>query len=571
MSKRFALLVGMTAYQDDRLAVTATNKEIRSLVERLRDPENGRFDRVVPLLNQTAVELQLGIASFFEQEMQTDDLVLFYFAGHTLIHHQDVYLATADTFTEEYLDATTVEIDFIRRRLNASSAQQVVLLDSHFSLMGATDRHSDGFEMLAKAFKTDNRAVLAASPMTGLVIEGLEGAADANQDGNITFAELADYVQAESAEEETAAIASNEKLDNVLLAICEVVKTAVPLVPVPETEQVEKAVSPVPTSKRQRYGILALVLLLLLTAFGFYGVSSGWFGGGGVVDEPPEPSPTSAVLAVVPDPSETPTRTPTSTAEATAVPTETPSPTSSATKTATTTATTTDTPEATETSSATETVTVTRTPTNTPATTPTESSAPTDEPASTPGSSSESVPMTVVAQQAFLRAGPGINYRILAFPPQGTAVSVIASNGDGTWYNAILENGTSGWLHVDVLEADDEDAFDDIVVAATIPVPVDEFYDPALTPADNSLSVQVYHTYVGTQGDTARFEARLLPETNLIQPTYPSGQELGIGLLTVDFNRVADGAYTSDQVELCMVSAAGNPFYCETYSARKSW
>ena len=82
MSKRFALLVGMTAYPDDRLTATASNMEIRTLVERLRDPENGRFDRVVPLLNQTALELQLGIVSFFEQAMEQEDLVLFYFVRH---------------------------------------------------------------------------------------------------------------------------------------------------------------------------------------------------------------------------------------------------------------------------------------------------------------------------------------------------------------------------------------------------------------------------------------------------------------------------------------------------------
>ena len=560
MSKRFALLAGMTAYQDDRLAATTTSKEIRTLVERLRDPENGRFDRVVPLLNQTALDLQLGIANFFEQEMQPGDLVLFYFAGHSLIHHQNIYLATTDTFTEEYLDATTVEIDFICRRLNASPAQQVVVLDCDFSLMGATDRHVNGFEMLAKAFRADNRAVIVAPPLTGLLIESLEGAADADQNGTITFAELGAYVQQQRPNEEPAAIASNDKLDGLPLAFCEAVATAVPIVPLPIEAPVETTS---PASNRQRYGILALVLLLLLSVFGIYAVSSGMFVGAGSVNNEPEPATTTVESAIMVEASETPTRTPTVEAAATVV----------STATATTAPTKTATPKATATPSATKTAKPTATFTSIPEASATKEPTPTSEPSTTPTTSptSEPVPMDVVAQQAFLRAGPGINYRILDFPAQGTAVTVIARNSDATWFNVILEGGTRGWLHVDVLAADDADAFDAITLAATIPVPQDDFYDPVITPSGDSLNVQVYHTYVGTQGDTAQLQARLLPETDLIQPTYLRGQALGLGLLAVEFNRVGDGDYTSNQVELCMVSEAGTPFYCETFPARKSW
>ncbi|MBE2223590.1 MAG: SH3 domain-containing protein [Anaerolineae bacterium] len=560
MSKRFALLVGMTAYPDDRLAATATNMEMRTLVERLRDPENGRFDRVVPLLNQTAVELQLGIASFFEQETTPDDLILFYFAGHSLIHHQNIYLATTDTFTEEYLDATTVEIDFVRRRLNASPAQQVVLLDCDFSLMGATDRHIDGFEMVAKAFRAENRAVIAAAALTGAVVEGLEGAADTDHDGAITFVELGAYVQAHRTEEEPITIVAHEKLDGLPLAFCESGATAVPPIPPPVTPTADTASPP---SKRGRYGLIALLLLLLLTAFGYYAVSSGLFAGDGEVANSSEPAPTKTVAAVVPEVSEIPSATPTSQAKETAVAT--------ATKTATPTKT--DTPEATETRSATKTATPTSTAPASATQKPTATAKPSATPSATPTaqSTSDSVPMDVVAQQAFLRAGPDINYRILDFLAQGTAVTVIARNNSSTWYNVILEDGSRGWLHVDVLATDDEDAFDGIPVAATIPVPQDDFYDPELTYAGDSLTVQVGHTYVGTQGDIARFQARLLPETDLVQPTYPSGQALGLGLLTVVFNRVADGEYSSEQVELCMVSDTGTPFYCETVFARKSW
>ena len=108
-------------------------------------------------------------------------------------------------------------------------------------------------------------------------------------------------------------------------------------------------------------------------------------------------------------------------------------------------------------------------------------------------------------------------------------------------------------------------------IAATIPVPSDDFYDPNVTSSSGNLRLEVYHTYVGTQGDNARLEARLLPETTLIQPTYLSRQTLGLGQIVVEFNRVSDGEYRSEQVEVCMVSATGTPFYCETFPAWKFW
>jgi hypothetical protein len=293
---------------------------------------------------------------------------------------------------------------------------------------------------------------------------------------------------------------------------------------------------------------LAALLLLLLLAAGFYAANRGVFTNGGQAAAAPTAVPAQAA---VPTDALAPTDEPTAT--------ETAVPSLSATIAAAKTETVTETAVPSRTSAPTHTVTPTRTPS--PTATPTETPSPTPEP----------VPVNVVAQQAFLRAGPGINYRILAFPAQGTAVTVIARNSDATWFNVVLADGSSGWLYQDVIAPEDEADFAGIPVAATIPVPTNDFYDPVVVPADDSLTAQVGHTYVGTFGDDAQFQARLLPETDLIQPTYLNGQELGIGLLTVTFNRVADGAYTSNQVEFCMVSADGAASYCETFPARKSW
>ena len=180
--------------------------------------------------------------------------------------------------------------------------------------------------------------------------------------------------------------------------------------------------------------------------------------------------------------------------------------------------------------------------------------------------------MEIVAQAAFLRAGPGTNYRIIAFPPRGTQVTAVGRNTDATWYNVILPDGGRGWLYTDVVRPADAAAAPTLPIAATIPAPVDEFYDFLAQNTGSTLIAQVYHAYVGTRGDDATLRARVLPETDQIQVRYLSGVELGLGLLIVEFSRpVAGDAYTSTGVEFCMVDAAGEAFHCQTFPARKEW
>ena len=190
MSKRLALLIGHSSYQDDRLTIPHTGSgDVTALAEILRDRQHGRFDNVHVLLDKTAVDVQLGIAAFLEQPLAPDDLILLYFAGHCLLDKRAVYLAAADTFTETYLDATTIDADFIRRRLAYCPAQKVVVLDcgvSRFDGAAAPDAPA----VLAQAFGGPGVAIFLAvasaplpqpSSFTQALTNGLRGlAADRN-------------------------------------------------------------------------------------------------------------------------------------------------------------------------------------------------------------------------------------------------------------------------------------------------------------------------------------------------------------------------------------------------------
>ncbi|MBP7593020.1 MAG: SH3 domain-containing protein [Chloroflexi bacterium] len=547
MSKRLALLIGHSSYQDDRLTIPHTGSgDVTALAEILRDRQHGRFDNVHVLLDKTAVDVQLGIAAFLEQPLAPDDLILLYFAGHCLLDKRAVYLAAADTFTETYLDATTIDADFIRRRLAYCPAQKVVVLDcgvSRFDGAAAPDAPA----VLAQAFGGPGVAIFLAvasaplpqpSSFTQALTNGLRGlAADRNQDGRLTLQEWFAAAQTDHAPWQKLA---DETQDGWVITAVSPDKLIPPPIP---------AVTP---SKQRSYLLPVLLLILLLGLGGVYAL------GGFAPALSPTPTSEAAGIARVTETAVPATEEPT----LTAVPA---TPTIPAKPTQTDTPPQTPTPSPAPSFTPTSLPSTTVSPTRTPSATATATAVPTVTPTVAP------IPMQITAEAAFLRAGPGVNYKIIAFPLQGTPVTAVARNSDATWYNIVLADGTSGWIYTDVIRPADVAAGPALPVAATIPAPVNEFYDFFAQDTGSALIAQVYHAYVGTHGEEAFLRARLLPETDQVQPAYLNGNDLGLGLRIVQFTRTGSAPYTSESVEFCMVDMDGEAFYCQMFPARKVW
>ena len=547
MSKRLALLIGHSSYQDDRLTIPHTGSgDVTALAEILRDRQHGRFNAVHVLLDKTAVDVQLGIAAFLEQPLAPDDLILLYFAGHCLLDKRAVYLAAADTFTETYLDATTIDADFIRRRLAYCPAQKVVVLDcgvSRFDGAAAPDAPA----VLAQAFGGPGVAIFLAvasaplpqpSSFTQALTNGLRGlAADRNQDGRLTLQEWFAAAQTDHAPWQKLA---DETQDGWVITAVSPDKLIPPPIP---------AVTP---SKQRSYLLPVLLLILLLGLGGVYAL------GGFAPALSPTPTSEAVGIARVTETAVSATEEPT----LTAVPA---TPTIPAKPTQTDTPPQTPTPSPAPSFTPTSLPSTTVSPTRTPSATATATAVPTVTPTVAP------IPMQITAEAAFLRAGPGVNYKIIAFPLQGTPVTAVARNSDATWYNIVLADGTSGWIYTDVIRPADVAAGPALPVAATIPAPVNEFYDFFAQDTGSALIAQVYHAYVGTHGEEAFLRARLLPETDQVQPAYLNGNDLGLGLRIVQFTRTGSAPYTSESVEFCMVDMDGEAFYCQMFPARKVW
>jgi hypothetical protein len=221
MSRRLALVIGNTEYQDPRLAGLATpSYDVTGLAEVLSDSGVGNFDNVTTFVNEMSANIRLEIESFFA-EKKRDDLLLLYFSGHGVRDDRGyLYLALKDT-RHNRLRATAIPASFITSEMDASrSRRQVLILDCCHSGAFAQGMKGTPGEAVgtASAFKGTGygRVVLTASDatqyawesegslvvgkalnsvFTRYLIEGMRtGVADRDADGWVGLDELYDYV-----------------------------------------------------------------------------------------------------------------------------------------------------------------------------------------------------------------------------------------------------------------------------------------------------------------------------------------------------------------------------------------
>ncbi len=77
MSRKFALIIGNSAYEDAKLSQLRTpDVDSNALAAVLRDPEIGAFDEVTALINQPGATVRRVISGFFAGRGKDDLLLL---------------------------------------------------------------------------------------------------------------------------------------------------------------------------------------------------------------------------------------------------------------------------------------------------------------------------------------------------------------------------------------------------------------------------------------------------------------------------------------------------------------
>jgi uncharacterized caspase-like protein len=228
---RWAVLVGVSSYQDPRLRLQYAHRDVSELWRLLQTSACGRFadDRAQVLIDEgaTTAAVTRAIRSFLQQA-QPDDLVLIYFSGHSApdpARPRNLYFLTHDTNPDD-MAGTALPMREITKSLdeNLDARRVILLMDTcHSGAAGAKGgadrsdaaafqryldelRHArDGFAFFASSEAGEQSREHAKwggghGLFTHLVLEGLRGKADSDKNGIVTLGELFDYVREQTAE-----------------------------------------------------------------------------------------------------------------------------------------------------------------------------------------------------------------------------------------------------------------------------------------------------------------------------------------------------------------------------------
>jgi hypothetical protein len=214
---KVALLIGVSEYGEGLSALPGTQKDIAALQRVLQNPQISGFDQVDALLNPDRTQMELAIETLFTENRSRDDLVLLYFSGHGVRDDNGaLYFAnriTAKNAQGRIRTSTAIPATALQRYMGSSrSKRQILILDCCFSGAFANDmkaKQADEAIDMKTQLGGEGRAVLTSSTATQVtyekegtsiytryLIQGLEtGAADRDEDGQITVDELHEYAR----------------------------------------------------------------------------------------------------------------------------------------------------------------------------------------------------------------------------------------------------------------------------------------------------------------------------------------------------------------------------------------
>lgn len=214
--QRYAVIIGISVYQDERLNLRYTVNDAQGLFDVLTDPLYGAIpkENVQLLLSEQATTANIKKAlNGLRRKSTPDDTVIIYYSGHGAQEEDQTYWVTYDADIDDLL-STALNSNDIRDMLDRISSKQLItFLDSCYSAATVKRTHqsrSVPTEVPWEKFTGEGRVMISASNgkelsleldeyrhgvFTYYLLEGLKGKADLNQDGYVEVEEIWDFVK----------------------------------------------------------------------------------------------------------------------------------------------------------------------------------------------------------------------------------------------------------------------------------------------------------------------------------------------------------------------------------------
>jgi hypothetical protein len=216
--ERFAVVIGVSRHTDSRLNLRFAERDAAAMRDFFLDPKRGGVPpgNLLYLVNESATVAAVRSAlNTFLQKPGPQDLVLIYFAGHgapDVRRPQNLYLVTSETDLSNMGGSAVPMSDIQGAYERTIQGRVLTLVDACHSAGVTTGLQNLSNQSWTRLGYADGRAVITASEVnqfsleseqwggghgafTYFVLQGLDGAADANHDLQITVGELFDFVR----------------------------------------------------------------------------------------------------------------------------------------------------------------------------------------------------------------------------------------------------------------------------------------------------------------------------------------------------------------------------------------
>lgn len=213
MTRKVALLIGVSEYGEGIPSLSAPLNDVEAMKRILENPKMGGFDDVKVLKNPESINaIQTAVAEIFAN-CDKEDLVLLYFSGHGITDDNNrLFLAIKGT-SKNYYKATSVSASFVQdTSQDCYAKRQVIILDCCYSGAFAEGWQTKSIGLdIRKELGAEGRVVLTSSSATQTsfqqegeelslytkyFIEGIEtGVADKQGTGKIYVHQIHDYAK----------------------------------------------------------------------------------------------------------------------------------------------------------------------------------------------------------------------------------------------------------------------------------------------------------------------------------------------------------------------------------------